>query len=70
MNTTLQEPILICELREPSKPSGRKPTPSLVYDPAQWRRDDYGRIRRQDDGCTELAYGWAIEHIDLSAATD
>ena len=42
----------------------RKGHPIEGYDPASWRRDDYGRVMRYSDyGDRTSEFGWEIDHI-------
>lgn len=42
----------------------RKGIPIPGYDPAVWRRDEYGNaMRRADHGNRASRYGWEIDHI-------
>lgn len=45
----------------------QKATPIIGYDPAVWRRDQYGyTIRYADYGDRSSEFGWEIDHISPS----
>lgn len=42
----------------------RKGHPIVGYDPASWRRDDYGSaMRYSDHGNRSSDFGWEMDHI-------